>query len=150
MVKRRTNPLSTRPVPLGNLLSAATRTLVARLDRGLAQAGFSDLRAAHAPVLQAIDGDGSRMTDLAARAAMTKQAMRELVQYLEQRDYVEVAAHPDDGRAKLVTLTRRGWAAIDAGIEIIDTFDGWLDSTVGHDEVGRLRETLTRIVEHRD
>ncbi|MGH3360014.1 MAG: MarR family winged helix-turn-helix transcriptional regulator [Nocardioidaceae bacterium] len=146
MVKRRTNPLADRPIPLGNLLSAATRTLVARLDSGLAEAGFTDLRAAHAPVLQAIDGDGSRMTDLAERASMTKQAMRELVAYLEAHGYVAIGPHPDDGRAKLVTLTARGWAAIDVGVGIIDTFDAWLDDNVGRDTVVRLRETLERII----
>lgn len=150
MVKRRTNPLVDRPIPLGTLLSAATRTLVARLDAGLAEAGFPDVRAAHAPVLQAIDGQGSRMTDLAERAAMTKQAMRELVQYLEAHGYLEVGPHPDDGRAKLVRLTARGWAVIDVGVGIIDTFDSWLDDAVGHDGVVRLRATLEQIIAHRD
>ncbi|UYM04454.1 MarR family winged helix-turn-helix transcriptional regulator [Solicola gregarius] len=140
--------MAARPIPLGNLLSAATRTLVARLDSGLADAGFDDLRAAHAPVLQAIDGEGSRMTDLADRAAMTKQAMRELVVHLQERGYVEVVRHPEDGRAKLVMLTGRGWRAIDAGVGIIDTFDGWLDGAIGQGEVQKLRVTLQRIIDH--
>ena len=90
------------------------------------------------------------MTDLAARAAMTKQAMRELVVHLEERGYVEVVPHPDDGRAKLVTLTDRGWQAIDVGVDIIDTFDGWLDGAIGHGEVQKLRRMLQRIIDHRD
>lgn len=89
------------------------------------------------------------MTDLAGRAAMTKQAMRELVVHLEERGYVAVEPHPEDGRAKLVTLTARGWDAIDAGVDIVDTFDGWLDGAIGSGEVDKLRATLQRIIDHR-
>src|SRR6478672_3290672 len=105
MVKSLTNPLADRPPPLGNLLGAAARTLAAELDAGLAAAGFTDLRAAHAPVFQVIDPEGTRLIDLAGRAGMTKQAMGELVRHLDARGYVEVTPDPTDRRARLVRLT---------------------------------------------
>src|SRR6266481_1741759 len=79
-----------RRVPLSVLLTAAERALSARLEDGLRTAGFSDLRAAHAQVFVAIHADGSRLTELAARAGMTKQAMGELVRYLEQHGYLQI------------------------------------------------------------
>ncbi|MEV6561784.1 MarR family transcriptional regulator [Nocardia sp. NPDC051756] len=146
MVKRLTNPLVDRPAPLGNLLSAAARTLAAELDAGIAAAGFDDVRAAHAPVFQLIEPDGTRLTALAERAGMTKQAMGELVRHLEGHGYVEVDVDPADRRARLVRLTKHGWAVVDAGVAVVERFDRHLDEIVGADEVARLRGTLLRII----
>ncbi|WP_225725909.1 MULTISPECIES: MarR family winged helix-turn-helix transcriptional regulator [unclassified Nocardia] len=146
MVKRLTNPLSDRPPPLGNLLTAAARTLAAELDAGLAAAGFADVRAAHAPVFQVIDPEGTRSSVLAERAGMTKQAMGELVRHLESRGYVESAPDPADGRARLVRLTSRGWLVVDAGLAVVQRFDEHLDAIIGSDEVARLRSTLLAVI----
>src|ERR1041385_3849187 len=78
-----------RRTPLGVLLAAAERALAAELESGLREAGYADLRSAHAQVFLALDADGSRLTDLAGRAGMTKQAMGELGRYLEQHGYLE-------------------------------------------------------------
>ncbi|WP_446221815.1 MarR family winged helix-turn-helix transcriptional regulator [Nocardia sp. IBHARD005] len=146
MVKHLTNPLLDRPPPLGNLLSAAARTLSAELDAGLLAAGFDDIRAAHAPVFQVIDLEGTRLTVLAERAGMTKQAMGELIRHLADRGYVEVGPDPADGRARLVRLTERGWSAVEAGLRVVEQFDRHLDQVIGDSEVDRLREILTRII----
>lgn len=70
--------------------------------------GFDDIRVAHGAVFRNISAAGSRITDLAARARMTKQSMAELVAYLNERGYVEMTADPEDRRGKLVKLTDRG------------------------------------------
>jgi len=146
VVKRLTNPLRERPLPLGSLLSAAGQRLSAELDTALREAGFTDLRAAHAPVFMATDADGTRVTDLAQRSAMSKQAMGELIRYLAEHGYLVVTADPADGRAKRVALTDRGWAAVDLGERVISEYDRWLEAAVGADQVAQLRETLYRIV----
>src|SRR5881396_1638226 len=67
--------MTERSTPLSVLLSGAERALAADLEDGLRAASYTDLRAAHAQVFVAIDVEGSRLTELAARAGMTKQAM---------------------------------------------------------------------------
>jgi DNA-binding MarR family transcriptional regulator len=147
MVKPLTNPFAGRPTPLGTLLSTAGRRLTSELDIGLAAAGFDDLRAAHAPLFMAIDPDGSTVTDLARQGRMTKQAMGELVRYLELHEYVTISVDPSDRRARRIRLTQRGWDAIAAGERVIEDFDRWLASGVGADQVERMRNTLERIIE---
>lgn len=146
MVKHRTNPLRKRPTPLGSLLNAAATRLSAELDGALRAAGFDDVRAAHAPVFMAIDPDGSRVTELAQRAAMSKQAIGELIRHLDDRGYVTVGPDPKDRRAKRVQLTERGWDTVDLGERVIAEFDAWLEQAVGPDQVAQLRQTLERIV----
>lgn len=147
MVKHLTNPFRNEPLPLGSLLNAAGQRLSTELDNALRIAGFADLRASHAAIFMAIEPDGSRLTDLAGHARMTKQAAGELVGYLVECGYVIITPDPLDGRARRVLLTERGWEALAAGEQVIADFNQWLDQVVGVDQVARLREVLTLIAE---
>ena len=146
MVNPLTNVFLERPAPLGSLLSSAGRRLAGDLDAALERTGFGDLRAAHAPLFMAIPPEGSTSTELAKRAHMTKQAMGELVRYLEQRGYVVVVTASADRRARIIRLTDRGWQAHNAGLAVIAEFDEWLARAIGADQVGQLRQTLQRII----
>ncbi len=94
---------------LGRLLLEAHRAVGAELASALAERGYPDVRPGHAAVFLHIDRrSGTRLTDLARRARMTKQGMMLVVDELEQRGYVRRVPDPDDGRAKIVRLTARG------------------------------------------
>jgi DNA-binding MarR family transcriptional regulator len=134
-----------RRTPLGVLLNAAERALAVEFEDGLREAGYHDLRAAHAQVFIAIDVDGSRLTDLAGRAGMTKQAMGELVRYLEQHDYLHVEPDSRDRRAKLIRPTTRGWSAHQASIALLAESDRRLADRLGEEELRELRAQLARI-----
>ena len=94
---------------LPRLLLEASRTLGAELVASLDERGFPDARPGHAAVFMHIDRRwGTRLTDLARRARMTKQGMMLLVDDLETRGYVRRVPDPEDSRAKVVRLTARG------------------------------------------
>lgn len=95
---------------LGVLLRQPLRALLVEIHEGMAGAGYPDLRPAHSAVFMNLDSGGTRITDLAERAQMTKQSMGALVKYLKSRGYVSTASHPHDGRAKVVRLTAKGRA----------------------------------------
>ena len=69
---------------VGVLLFLPYRAMETRVFEGLAAAGFADLTPAQARVFQRIAPDGSRLTDLAAQAAITKQSAGFLVDQLER------------------------------------------------------------------
>src|SRR4051794_29293736 len=89
--------------------------MVTELIERLAEAGYPDMQPAFHPVFESIQTDGSRLTDLAARADMTHQSMGELVGILERRGYLERRPDPSDGRARLVCLTAAGRELRDVG-----------------------------------
>ena len=95
--------------PLARLLLAAHRSLGGELLEGLSERGYPDVRPGHSDLFMTIDRrTGTRLTELAKRARMTKQGMMLLVDELEERGYVRRVPDPEDGRAKLVRLTARG------------------------------------------
>lgn len=94
---------------LARLLLEARRVLAADLDADLAERGYPDLRPGHAALFLSIDRRaGSRITELAEEARLTKQGMMAIVDDLEARGYVRRVADATDARAKLVRLTARG------------------------------------------
>ena len=99
----------------GALLRRPYEALHARVYGGLAARGFPEIRPAHSSVFRHITAGGSRLTDLAAQAGMTKQSMAYLVEGLERGGFLSAVPDPGDGRAKLVRLTARGrrvWGAL--------------------------------------
>lgn len=133
---------------LGRLLLEAHRAVGAEFVAALDERGYPDARPGHAAVALNIDRrSGTRLSDLAARARMTKQGMMLVVDDLEERGYVRRVPDPDDARAKIVRLTARGrryvaearraTAAIETGVRRdlgarrYEAFFGALEELVG-------------------
>jgi DNA-binding MarR family transcriptional regulator len=96
-----------------------------------------------------IDPEGTRLTELAARARMTKQSVGEVTSDLEQRGYVERVPDPSDGRAKIIRLTERGRAAQALGVGLIDEIEQEWAERFGAERVTALREALEAITGER-
>ncbi|MGH3637887.1 MAG: MarR family transcriptional regulator [Mycobacterium sp.] len=54
-----------------------------------------------------------RLTTLAAKEGISQPSMTQLIQRLERHDLVARLADPDDGRAALIGITKRGQALLD-------------------------------------
>lgn len=133
--------------PLLLLLVLANRHLVDALQAQLVAAGFEDHRVAHHNVMAHVTYEGLRLTELADKAGITKQAMSELVADLERRGYLERVPDPTDGRAKLVRFTDRGVRAVDAAMEAFAHMEATLSEHLGAPTVKRLRRTLLGVIE---
>jgi DNA-binding MarR family transcriptional regulator len=127
---------------IGILLRDLLQEVVQRVSAGLSDAGFADIRPAHTAVFQHIEADGSRLTDLAERAQITKQSMGYLVDYLEQRGYLERRPDPTDRRVALICLTDRGWDQIRAALAIIAAIEDDWAGRIGKRRMEQLRAVL--------
>jgi len=110
---------------LGRLLGHAMRRfdervlqLIARnVDVPLALSNLaarSQVSAAHIHITRHLALQGSRLTDLAAGAGMSKQAMGDLVDQCEAWGLVAREPDPRDARARLVRFTPTGLAWLQA------------------------------------
>lgn len=138
--------MAERPPPLIRLLSIAAQQLEEAVLRRQHAGGFTDIRPAHGAVFAHVPPEGIRLTDLAKRAGMSKQAMSELVLDMEALGYLERTPDPDDGRSRLIGFTKRGWAAIDNALDAFDDMEAELGARIGVTRVAELRRTLERML----
>ncbi|HUA44616.1 MAG TPA: MarR family transcriptional regulator [Solirubrobacteraceae bacterium] len=135
--------------PLIRLLDVGLGALSEELTRRVAQTPYSDIRMTHGCVFGNIDPDGTRLTDLAERAFMTKQSVGEVVSDLEKLGYAQRVPDPSDGRAKIIRLTERGQAARTVGLELIDEIEQEWAERYGADRVAALRDALEAVTAER-
>lgn len=142
---------STRDRPhLGVLLQRVRREIDDEVSQRITRAGFDDIRPGHGTVFTFLPLDGARLTELAARARMTKQAMGELVRELELLGYVERGTDPDDGRARIIRFTAKGRRADEVGILAIRDIEREWAAVVGSKEMDALRSTLMALLRSTD
>jgi DNA-binding MarR family transcriptional regulator len=131
---------------LGVLLRTGYQGIVEHVHTRLAEAGFGDVRPAHMTVFQHLRPEGSRIGELAERAHLTNQSVGYLVDYLEQRGYVERRPDPTHRRATLVCLTDRGWEEMAACTRILEALETELEQYLGAGRLDQLRELLNDLV----
>jgi DNA-binding MarR family transcriptional regulator len=89
------------------LMFIGHRYVETRVMEALADGGYDDLTLAQGRLMARIGEDGTRLTDLAVQAQITKQSAGFLVDQLEKLGYVERRPDPTDARARLICLAPR-------------------------------------------
>ncbi len=130
---------------LGLLLFIPYRALENRVFTALAAAGFDDFTPAQARVMQRIGPDGTRLTELADAAQVTKQTASFLVDQLEKAGYVRRTPDPADARARLVRIAERGAAAQPVAAAVVAEVEAEWRAHLGDRRWRQLREALTSL-----
>jgi DNA-binding MarR family transcriptional regulator len=137
-------------INFGVLLFIPYRHMETRILHAIWDAGYDDVTLAQARVFQRIAPGGSRLTDLAEQAQMTKQSVAGLVDELERMRYVRRVADPDDRRARLIQIDKRGRQAAKAAQVAHDKIQAEWRSHLGTRRFTQLRETLDDLREITD
>jgi len=104
------------------------------------------VRPAHTALFPHLDFDGIRLTELARRVGVTKQAVGQLVDDLAALGMVERVSDPADSRAKLIRFSRLGYAALLQGLTVLSELQGALAAAVGARRMRALHETLALVI----
>jgi DNA-binding MarR family transcriptional regulator len=138
------DPDAWRQTHLGRLLGHAMRRFDERVlelmthdvDVPLALSNLAaraQVSAAHIHITRHLAREGSRLTELAGRAGMTKQAMGALVDQCEAWGLVTRGPDPLDARARRVLFTADGLAWLDAFRGAVTQAESEFRSSVGND-----------------
>ena len=107
-------------------LLSVSRALVDGVQAGVRARGFDDIRPAHGFAFTRLAAGDATVTDLAGHLGVTRQAAAQLIDELVAKGYVERRPHPGDARARLVTMTPKGWACTRAAeAAMTDTIRPW-------------------------
>ena len=137
-----------RHATLGALLRRPYEHMHGWLYGELAARGYPEVRPGFSVVLRHVAAAGSRTTDLAALAGMTKQSMAYLVEQMAAVGLVEVTADARDGRAKLVRLTARGEEVVTTGVRLAAECERTFAEAIGAAKMAQLRSLLGELYRH--
>jgi len=132
---------------IGLLFQQLARDFERRARATLRSRGHVGLQPSHQVVFASLGTAGARLTALAERAGMTKQAMGQLVDDLESLGYVERIPDPADGRAKIVRLTPEGRAFLDDAADVISAIWSDYSELLGERELATLQARLGSLLE---
>lgn len=139
--------IKTEDMLIGALLRVPAQAIQRRIINELNTAGFEELRVPHMTVLQFPGPDGVRPGTLAERAGMSKQAINQLLRSLEGLGYIVRSDAADEGRARIIRLTKRGRAAYSKIHEILRDIEREWSSELGPKPFSQLKELLFRVWE---
>jgi DNA-binding MarR family transcriptional regulator len=129
------------------LLFKAARLLdeqaLARIAR---KPGRPRLRRSHMSLFPHIDLDGTRITELAERLGVTKQAASQLVDDLEALGVLARVPDPDDARARRVVFTKLGREGFFEGLAVLRGLEQELAASIGPKNMEQMRCTLIAIL----
>ena len=133
---------------VGQLLLKGARLIDERaLARVNQQGPKITLRPAHTRLFPHIDQQGTRLTELARRLGVTKQAAGQLVADLEELAVLERVDDPADGRAKLVRFTEQGLKSLHHGLAVLRGIEAQLEAALGKTKMRQLHEALAIVVD---
>ncbi len=133
----------------GLLLFYPYRAMEARVLARVREAGY-EVTTAQGRVFARIGPTGTRLSDLATQAQVTKATAGFLVDQLERSGLVTRVPDPDDGRARLVTITDKGQNAVRIAAEEVATVEAEWTAHLGTRRMRQLHQTLTQLREITD
>jgi DNA-binding MarR family transcriptional regulator len=129
------------------LIVGADRCVVDRLQATMQAAGHAEMRPPYGFVIRALAAGGLRLTELAERLDVTKQAALKVVDEMEAHGLVERTPAPGDRRAKVLRLTSRGEAVRRRALAASERMEAELREDLGDEAVDAARRVLLRFVE---
>lgn len=132
---------------IGRLLNNAVQRFESRILEELEKAGHGGLSLSHITITRNLDSGGTRATELARRAGITKQSAGELIVQLETLGLIERRPDPLDRRAKIVCFSTRGQAWLDAFAKALQVAEDEMAHRLGPDLYDQVRLGLMRYSE---
>jgi DNA-binding MarR family transcriptional regulator len=129
---------------LSRFLLDAFRSLDRETESALQDRGV-DLSPSHARAILLIERTGTRLSDLSERAAITKQAMMQVVDALQAGGLVRRTPYPGDSRAKVVRLTAKGLRQRAEARRAVASVESRAHRTLGDRRYEALRATLVEL-----
>jgi DNA-binding MarR family transcriptional regulator len=117
-----------------------------RLRVHLSARGFDGIKPSYLAVLFHLDIEGSRLTALAQRVAVTPQATSLTINEMMRANIIVQRTDPIDQRARLILLTAHGAVLMEAIALAAETITEEYAVLIGGDAVTRLRDCLLKIL----
>ncbi|HWK60385.1 MAG TPA: MarR family transcriptional regulator [Eoetvoesiella sp.] len=128
---------------VGRLLNNAINRFESRILELMDDAGHGGFSLSHIAITRNLDIDGTRATDLAKRAGITKQSVGELIVQLEAGGVIARKPDPSDKRSRIVFFTPLGVEWLNAFRTALQQAEAEMEDELGAQRLNLLKQALT-------
>jgi DNA-binding MarR family transcriptional regulator len=133
---------------LGQVLFKCARLLDEQALARVRERTGIGLRRAHTALFPHIDLAGTRLTDLAKRVGVSKQAVAPLVEEMVEMGVLERTVDPQDARAKRICFTsHRGRSGLLEGLAVLAELEAQLGTAIGKRKLVTLHVLLSELLQ---
>lgn len=136
----------TKQASVSQLLFKAARLLNERALGVIHTRNGVNVRMAHTALFPHIAWEGTRSTELAQRLGISKQAVGQLINDLEELGVVRRDPDPSDGRAFLIRFTAHGQQALMHGLSVLKELEDELYQEIGGAVLRELKSNLRAVI----
>jgi DNA-binding MarR family transcriptional regulator len=131
-------------------LVRATRLMMDETVARMRARGIAKMQPSYPRLLGNLDTEGTRLTGLASRMGVTRQAVAQLVKEIEAAGFVERRPDPDDGRGVIIAFTPHGRETLALAVEVMGEIEREYASVIGEDGLEDLKTRLKAILDRFD
>lgn len=130
--------------PLGQALIQAHQWLSTSLLNLMHERGHRELTSAHLTFFNSLNCGMTHASDVARRMGITRQAVYKVTRELQRLGILDLVDDPEDGRQKIISMTKRGeQIALDAR-ECLERVEAQLADQIGRRNLEVVRDALAK------
>jgi len=116
----------------------------------LREENYPMIKSADAHVMRTMRLEGSRITDMARQAGISKQAMSKLVQGFVEHGFLAWLNDPKDRRNRIVSVTDEGRDLLSSGLRALRAAEKDIAEIIGETETEKFRQLLLKVKQDRN
>lgn len=132
------------PAPMGQLLLMAFRWFDESLLALLKEQGWPELTHSQSMVMAFLGAGGIRISALAKRLGISRQAAQKTVSELEKAELLETEIDQTNSSAKIIVLTTKGKANVVAALNLFSEIELELADRIGTTNLVNMRKALEK------
>jgi len=113
---------------------------------GMVKRGHGWFAEARGNLIHLIGPAGARQSDIVQKSQLTKQAVQQFIDELEEDGIVSRHPDPSDARARMIKFTAKGLRALEDANAVKRELETSYARLLGKSELGRLKATLDKII----
>ncbi len=132
------------------LLLRITRTMTVATVTQMQARGITGMQPGYPRLLGNLDTDGTRLSALARRMGISRQAVAQLAKDIEAAGFVERKPDPDDGRGVIIIFTPQGRHALATAVEVMTGIERDYADIISETGMSDLKGMLKAILDQTD
>ena len=128
---KETSDFNWRNEHIGRLLFEVLNDFQFRSLEKIKALGYDDISFSSISIMASTHINGTRLTDIAKNLDISKQAAGQMVKDLVKKGYLSRQPDPEDGRATLVTFTKKGKSILQEVGEDVKTIEAHYSKLLG-------------------